>query len=97
MAFRRWNKLAILHKLETTYGQDSVPVAANALIGTNVSFTPIEGQEVSRDLMLPYLGNQGVILVGTYARLEFDIEIAGAGAAGSVPKYGSVLRVAGMS
>ncbi|WP_440411149.1 phage tail tube protein [Neorhizobium petrolearium] len=97
MAVRRWRKLAILHKLEATYGEDAAPLAANALIGSNVTFTPMEGQEVSRDLLLPWMGNQGVILAGIYGRLEFDIEIAGAGAAGTVPKYGSILRSAGMS
>lgn len=94
---RRWRKLAMLHKIETTYGTDATPVAANAIIGTNVSFTPIEGQEVSRDLLLPYMGNQGVVLAGIYARLEFDIEIAGSGVAGTPPKWGSVARVTGMS
>lgn len=97
MATRRWRKLAMLLKIEVTRGLDAAPTLADAIIGTNVTFTPIEGQEVSRDLMLPYLGNQGVVLAGIYGRIEFDIEIAGAGAAGDVPKYGSVLRIAGMS
>lgn len=94
---RRWNKLAILHKIEDTYRTDAAPTAANAILGKNVTFTPIEGQEVSRDLMLPYMGNQGVILTGTYGRIEFDVEVAGAGAAGTVPRYGSLLRVAGLA
>nr|WP_320194740.1 phage tail tube protein [Agrobacterium rosae]MDX8313001.1 hypothetical protein [Agrobacterium rosae] len=97
MAVRRFRKLAMLHAIETTYGEDAEPVAADAILGTNVTITPIEGQEVSRDLMLPYMGNQGVVLAGMYARVEFDIEIAGAGSAGTVPKYGSLLRVASMS
>jgi hypothetical protein len=97
MSARRWRKLAMLHKIETTYGEDAAPTAANAILGANVTFTPIEGQEVSRDIMLPYMGNPGVVLAGMYARIEFDIEIAGAGAAGTIPKYGSILRAAGMS
>ena len=97
MPDRRWNKLAMLTKIETVYGTDPVPAAADAIIGKNVSFTPIEGEEVSRDLMLPYMGNQGTILTATYGRIEFDVEIAGAGAAGTVPKYGSLLRAAGLA
>ncbi|EXL08219.1 hypothetical protein BG46_01455 [Brucella anthropi] len=94
---RRWNKLAMLFKLEATYGADAAPTAADAILGTNVTFTPFEGEEVSRDLLLPYMGNQGVVLAGIYGRIEFDFEIAGAGAPGDIPRYGSVLRAAGMA
>lgn len=97
MATRRWRKLAMLHKLEATYGVDAAPLAANAILGTNVTFTPLEGQDVSRDLLLPYMGNQGMVLAGTYARLEYDVEIAGSGTAGTPPKIGSLLRAAGMA
>lgn len=94
---RLFRKLAILNKIETTYGTSSAPAAINAIIGSNVSFTPFEADEVSRDLVLPYLGNQGVILTGKHAKLEFDVELAGAGAAGTVPKYGSLLRCSGFA
>lgn len=94
---RRWDKLAMLFKLEATYGTDATPVAANAIIGISVTFTPIEGQEISRDLMLPYLGNQGMILAGIYARLEFEFEIAGSGTAGVPPRWGDLVRAAGMA
>lgn len=97
MADRRFNKLAMLVKTEATYGTDPVPAVADAIISKNVSITPIEGEEVNRDLLLPYLGNQGTILTAMYGRVEFDVEIAGAGAAGSVPKYGSLLRAAGLA
>lgn len=94
---RRWRKLAILAALESAYRTDAAPAAADGLVATNVSFTPLEGDEVRRDLMLPYLGQQGVVLAGIHARMEFDIEIAGAGTAGSVPKYGAILRACGLA
>lgn len=97
MASRRWPTLAMLHKIETTQGVDATPAAANALIATNITFTPLEATEVTRDLMLPYMGNQGAILTAMYGKLEFEIEIAGAGAAGIAPKYGSILRVCGLA
>ena len=97
MPARRWPKLAILHKLETTYATDAAPLAANAIITSNVSFTPLEGEEVSRDLLLPYMGNQGVLLAAEVGRIEFDVELAGAGAAGTAPKYGSLIRSAGFA
>ena len=95
MPTRLHRRLAILNKLETTYGTNSTPGAVNAIVGTNVSFTPLEAEEIGRDLHLPHMGHQGVILTGQYAKIEFDVEIAGAGAAGTVPKYGSLLRAWG--
>lgn len=94
---RRWKRLAMLVKPETTYATDAAPLAADAIVATNITFTPIEGEEVRRDLMLPHLGHQGMILTATYGRMEFDVEIAGAGAAGTVPKYSALLRAAGMA
>lgn len=91
---RFFRKLGILSKIETAYGEDAEPVAADAIIMSNVTFTPMTGERVSRDLLLPYLGNQGVILAGIYGRLEGDIEIAGSGVAGTPPRYGSLLRAA---
>jgi len=94
---RFFRKLAALCKIETNYGEDSAPAAADAVIMSNVTFTPLVAERVSRDLMLPYLGNQGVVLAGIYGRLEADIELAGSGVAGTPPKYGSLLRAAGFA
>ncbi|RWR14254.1 phage tail tube protein [Paenirhodobacter populi] len=97
MAVRRWRKLAMLHKLEDIYMDDAAPGDADAIVATNISFTPIEAEEVSRDLFMPYLGNHGVVLAAEYGKIEFDIEIAGSGSAGTAPKYGSLLQVTGMA
>lgn len=95
---RKYRKLACLVKPETVYGTDAVPTgAADAMQIANVTVTPIAGTEESRDLLLPWLGHQGVILTGNYVQLEFDVEIAGAGAAGDVPGYGPLLRACGLS
>jgi len=95
---RYFRKLVLLAKTETTPGTDAVPTgAANAILATNVSFTPIEGEEVDRDLMLPYLGDNGIVLAGTHAKIDFEIEIAGSGTAGTAPAYGPLLRACGMA
>ncbi len=89
---------AVLVKLETAYGADAVPTgAANAMQVNNFRPEPLLGQDVSRELMLPYMGHQGVILTGNYGRVAFDVEIAGAGAAGTVPAYGPLLRACGLA
>lgn len=97
MSIRRWNKLAFLHAIEAVYGTDIVPTTADAIVASNITFTPLQAQEEMRDLLLPYMGNQGAILTEEHGRIEFDVEIAGAGAAGDVPKYGSLLRICGMA
>ncbi len=95
---RYYRKLALLAKIETVYGTDATPTgAANAVLATNVNFTPLEAEEVSRDLLLPYLGNPGVVLAGVYAKIEFEVEVAGSGTAGTAPAYGPLLRAAGFA
>lgn len=91
-------KLALLAKIESTYGTDPTPTgAANAIQVLDVSFTPLEGQEESRDIVTPFMGHPGVILTGIHQMIEFGVEIAGAGAAGDVPGYGVLLRSCGLS
>lgn len=94
---RYMEKQAVLAKIETVYGTDVVPTgAANAIQMTSAKYK-LEAEEVSRDLLKPYMGHQGVILVGKYATLSGEVEIAGAGAAGTAPGYGVLLRMSGYS
>lgn len=94
---RYMRKQAVLAKIETTYGNDATPTgAANAIQMTNASYQ-VRADEVSRDLLKAYMGHQGVQLVNKYATLSGDVEIAGAGAAGTVPGYGVLLRMAGFA
>lgn len=95
---RYFRKLALLAKIEGTYGTDPTPTGAdNAMLGLDVRLTPLAGGEEMRDLLLPWMGHQGVILTGNYGLIEFGIEIAGAGAAGTAPAYGPLLRACGMA
>jgi hypothetical protein len=98
MAPRFERKLALLLKPEPVYGTDSVPTgAANAIRATDVAFTPSQGGEDRHDFILPHMGHQGVELTDEHVQIEFSIEIAGAGAAGTAPKYGPALRACGMA
>jgi len=97
MTTRRWHKLAMLHKIEAAYANDASPAAADAIVASNITFTPFQAEEVQRDLILPFSGNQGKLLAGEHGRIEFDVEVAGAGAAGDVPRYGSLLRASGFA
>lgn len=91
-------KQALLAKIEATYGVDSVPTGAvNAILVRNMKPTPMELEAEARALYLPYLGNDEDIVAAFYGMLEFEVEVAGAGALGTVPKYGPLLRGCAMA
>lgn len=97
MAKRYWRKLGLLFKIESIYATDPTPTGSdNAILATDVTYTPMEGSEENRDLLLPYLGNQGVILTGLHGRLEFSVELAGSGTPGTAPNWGALLQACGM-
>jgi len=92
----KWRKKIILAKIEAVYGTDAVPTgAANAILATNISITPLVSDVVKRENPRPYLGNFASIHVGTHVAIEFDVEMAGAGAAGTAPAYGPLMRACG--
>ena len=81
-----WKSKIILAKIEANYGVDPTPTgAANAMLMTQVSFSPMEGEDVSRDLEFPYLAAQGKIPVGLRCRLRGRVELVGSGTAGVAP------------
>ena len=88
----------ILAKIETTYGVDPTPTgAANAILVRNLNVTPQNSEIVSRDLVRPYLGNSEQLQSSTHVTLDFEVEMAGSGTAGTVPAYGALLRACGLS
>lgn len=94
----KMRRLAVLAKIETTYGTDSTPTgAANAILLQDVTITPMEADQVERTLIRAYLGANPVVLAAKRMRLQATVDFAGAGAAGTVPKYGPLLRGCGMA
>lgn len=95
MLFR---KLALLAKIETIYNTDSVPTgAANAILARNVNVTPMQAQTEERGQMQPFLGHSGEVLTAFWGTVDFEVEIAGSGAAGTAPKVGPLLRGASLA
>lgn len=91
-------KYLVLAKVETTQFTDASPTAAlNAILAKNLKVTPLRVQSEARNLMRPYFGNSEQIPVVEEAMVEFDVEMAGAGAAGTAPKYSPLLRGAGFA
>lgn len=91
-------KQALVAKLEGTYGTDAAPTgAADAMLVSNLRLRPMVQQLQERDIAQPYLGHSASIEVASWKTLEFDVEIAGGGAAGTVPKFSPLLLMCGFA
>lgn len=88
----------LLAKVESTYSVDAIPTgAANAILIKNLNITPMNATLVSRDLVRPFLGNFESLIADAHVQVDFEVEVAGAGAAGTVPGYGVLLRGCGFA
>ena len=91
-------KRAILAKIETVYGTDPTPTgAANAIECYDPSLTPMELVKAERAPVRPFFGPNTTIVGGTPVKIEFSVDLAGGGAAGTAAPYGPLLRACGMS
>jgi len=88
----------ILAKNEGTYGVDPTPAGAtDAMLVRNFQIRPLQQNYDRRDFAVPYFGNFGQIVAGSFVECSFEIEMAGSGAAGTAPKYGPLLKSCMMS
>ncbi len=90
-------KRIILAKPEVTYGTDSVPTGTDAILVSEVTVNPLNAETEERGNLRPYLGRDLAIHVGENISLSFKCEVAGAGAAGDAPGWGSLLRGCGFA
>lgn len=90
-------KRLILVKTESTYGTDATPAGTDALLVRNLDITPLSGDVVSRDLIRPYMGNFDQLIGMTSVAINFEVELAGSGTAGTAPKYDAILKACGLA
>lgn len=91
-------KRAVLAKIESTYGVDPTPTgAANAILIRDLEVSPMESKGVARSLVRPFFGNDESLPGTVNAKITFGCEIAGAGAAGTAPAFGPLLRACAFS
>jgi len=92
----KWKSKILLAELDETYGTDPTPAGAdNAILATNIVLSPMEGQDVSRDLELPWLAAQATIPAGLYMRIQYRVELVPSGAAGTPPAWAPLLLAMG--
>src|SRR5256885_11233018 len=77
MAAKIMRKMALLALVETVVGTAVVPLAANAMLVSDVTLTPIEGDVVERNNIRPFFGSSGSTLVTEYQKVAFSVEFAG--------------------
>lgn len=90
---KKMNKRVLLAKIESAYGTDPTPTgAANAILVSDLSLVPQEGEYDERKLIRPYYGNSEQILGAAYRTCEFSVEFQASGVAGTAPAWGPLLR-----
>lgn len=93
-----WKSKTILAKDEVTYGIDPVPTgAANAILASDVTFTPMEGDWVKRNYERRFFGSRPGLGAAFRSMLTFSVELVGSGAAGTAPGWGPLLRACGVA
>jgi hypothetical protein len=86
-------KRLILAETESTYSTDPTPTeASNAILVRNVEVTPLEVETVNRELVRPFLGQADQLLASERVLINFEVELAGSGTAGTAPAYGPLLE-----
>jgi len=91
---------AILAKIEGTYGTDPTPTeAANAMLVSNFSITPVNAQNVPRDLVRGYFGGSEHLVATKNIQIGFDVEFQSSGnmTAPTIPAWGVLMRSCGFS
>lgn len=99
MGERHEDAIALLAKIGSgNYPTDPTPTGeANAILAKNCTIEPLLGTDIPRGLLRSFRGHQGIILAGHYAKITFDVEVAGSGTAGTAPAWGVLHRMCGLA
>ena len=82
----------ITAKVETTTGQDALPTgAANAVLVSDVSITPLDTQAIDRKLIRGYFGGSEQLVGPSSVKVGYTVELAGSGTAATAPAWGQLL------
>ena len=90
-------KRVILIEAESSYGTDPTMATSTVVLVTDLSITPQSSDVVNRDVVRPFLGASEQLLANTRVECTFSVELAGAGAAGTAPRYGDAIKACGFA
>ncbi len=86
------NKRIITAKIESSYASDSGPSGTQAIQISDLSMMPLESSAEERNNIRPTFGANPAILTGKHTKVDFKVELAGSGTAGTVPAYDCLLQ-----
>jgi hypothetical protein len=90
------NREVIAAKVEVTYNTDPVPTGTDAVLVEEPSWSNEGLRIVERNPVKPSLGREQSLYGGTLKTVTFTAEVKGAGAAGTAPEVGTLLRGCGL-
>jgi hypothetical protein len=84
--------------IESTYGTSSAPAGPEAILVLDPNLTPLDGEILERGVIDPGFGRiRSRVIAQRKMGLEFGVELAGSGTAGTAPKYSPLLRSVGFA
>lgn len=91
-----WKSKTLLAKIEATYGTDPTPTgAADAILAQDVTYTPMDGDWVKRNVERPYFSANPGLGTGFRSQITFSVDAIGASALGTAPGWGVLMRACG--
>jgi hypothetical protein len=83
----------IVAALQSAIGTPATPAGAtDAVLTTDVSITPLDAQNIDRNLMRGFFGGSEQLVGPGSVKVSYSVELAGAGTAGTAPPWGKHLQ-----
>jgi len=92
---RNTRNFVLLALVESVYGTDPVPTGSNAMLCSRPQITPLQSQNVNRDVMRGYIGGSEQLVGSKFVECSFDIELVGSGTVGTAPAWGDLMLACG--
>jgi hypothetical protein len=79
--------------LQSAIGTAATPTgAANAVLVTDFSLTPLDAQNIDRNLLRGFFGGSEQLVGPGSVKLSYSVELAGSGTAATAPAWGKLLQ-----
>jgi hypothetical protein len=83
----------IVAAVQATLGTDALPTgAANAVLVSDMSLTPLDAQNIDRNLIRGFFGGSEQLVGPGSVKLSYTVELAGSGTAATAPAWGKLLQ-----